>query len=284
MVRILRKTLLRYLLVGFAILAGVTGMSLWGIYSKINGNMTNLVAKQFEEPRIQQLTREAASERASILLEQQIQPEVEKFKQDIVEKTNEANEKTGSLEESLAKATSALRRLESINDFAATVVAAQNDDRVAFDQLEKWANDPNNEFHGQAMGAWMAILEANSGGPFFIPTGEFPWKEGYDPSQLSLNELRRQYHELPTLLRPSLINYMWKREDLSKLDRLDFMMEVMKSDPSLKAVRYAGYYFNKGTRQQIKPLAVSYLSQWWVEHRQEFVGESPKQEKDDDSP
>jgi hypothetical protein len=255
---------------------GIIGLYFFVFWS-VGKTVNYLVSKQFEEPRIQQITREAASERASMLLERQIQPEVEKFKQDISEKSVKANEKIVSLEDSLSKATSIMGKLASINNFTSTVVAAQNDDRRAFDLLEQWANDPNNKFREQALGAWVSILDDNSGGPFFIPTGKFPWPEGYDPSQLSLNDLRRRYHELPTVMRPSLINYIWKREDFSKLDRLDFMMEIMKSDPSLKAVRYAGHYFSKGTKQQIKPLAVSLLSQWWLEHRDEFVEKTSKQ-------
>ncbi|MBN2131626.1 MAG: hypothetical protein JW741_19160 [Sedimentisphaerales bacterium] len=261
-----------------ALLVLVVGGGLWGIYNNVKNRMEELVAQQFDEPRIQEITRDAAASRASVLMEEQIQPEVAKFKEEISEKNNEAGEKIASLEESLAAATSVLSRLTSTNRFMETVVAAQNDDRVAFDQLELWANDPSDECHDQSLAAWMAILEDNSAGPFFIPTDKLPWKEGYDPSQLNLDELRERYHKLPALLRPALINYIGKREDLNKLDRLDFMMEVMKSDPSLKVVRYAGYYFNKGTNQHIKPLAVSYLSEWWSEHRNEFVEASPKQE------
>jgi hypothetical protein len=59
--------------------------------------------------------------------------------------------------------------------------------------------------------------------------------------------------------------------DISKLDQLDFMMHVIKTDGSLKAVEYAGRYFDEGTGQKIKFIFVKYLAQWWDEHRNEFV-------------
>ena len=44
----------------------------------------------------------------------------------------------------------------------------------------------------------------------------------------------------------------------------------MNSDLSLTAAEYAGRHFVTGTEQNIKPLAVEYLSEWWKKHRQEF--------------
>lgn len=63
---------------------------------------------------------------------------------------------------------------------------------------------------------------------------------------------------------------MWKRDDFSKRDRLDFMINVMKHDASLTAVEYAGRFFTAETGQKIKPMAVQYLVAWWDQHRPEF--------------
>ncbi len=50
--------------------------------------MEQLVAKQFEEPRIQEIVRQAASDRASTLMVEQINPEVVKFKAEVAEQLN----------------------------------------------------------------------------------------------------------------------------------------------------------------------------------------------------
>jgi len=82
-VSILRKKVLCGVLTGFAILAGITGLSLWGIYHRVTAQMQTLVAKQFEEPRIQQIVQNAAAERASVLMTEQITPEVDDFKKKV---------------------------------------------------------------------------------------------------------------------------------------------------------------------------------------------------------
>jgi hypothetical protein len=51
-VKIIRNQVLAWTLVAFAIVTGITGVGLWQIYSHVQKNMENLVARQFEEPRI----------------------------------------------------------------------------------------------------------------------------------------------------------------------------------------------------------------------------------------
>ena len=82
-IRILRNKLLKWTVIGFTILAGLTGLSLWGIKERVETKMEKLVAKQFEEPRIQEVVRQVAADRASTLLSEQVNPEVAKFKTEI---------------------------------------------------------------------------------------------------------------------------------------------------------------------------------------------------------
>lgn len=81
--RILRNKLIAWVLIGSAILAGLTGASLWGIMKSVENKMEGLVAKQFEEPRIQEVVRTVATERADALMQEQIKPEVANFKSEV---------------------------------------------------------------------------------------------------------------------------------------------------------------------------------------------------------
>lgn len=166
-----------------------------------------------------------------------------------------------------AKAT--LEELKSITDFMALIVAAQTDDRTAFDKLEEIANDSGNKFSSKAIQAWGKILEEHAQ-PMYSSGFSVPWKEGLDPAKLSFNDLKREFESASPAFKRGLLEYIWKREDISKFDRLEFMMEVMKKNPSLAVVEYAGRYFTEGTGQKIKPLAVRHLSEWWDKHRGEF--------------
>jgi hypothetical protein len=83
----------------------------------------------------------------------------------------------------------------------------------------------------------------------------------------------REGHQFaPTPLKPAIMEYISHRNDISKLDFLDFLMTVMKTDQSLTAVEYAGRYFTQQTDQNIKPMALDFLITWWSEHRRDFEG------------
>ena len=81
--RLLWKQILAALLVVLALLGGIIGFSLWQIYDQLEQKLETLVAKQFEEPRIQEVVNNVAETKAEALLIEQINPEVQKFKTEI---------------------------------------------------------------------------------------------------------------------------------------------------------------------------------------------------------
>lgn len=180
-----------------------------------------------------------------------------------------AEEKLLTLNESIKEASASLAELNAAKDFTMTVVAAQNDDRSAFDTLKERSNDSSNPYSDAALRAWNTIYESHNE-PMHLGNFNMPWKEGFDPSKLTLIELAQQYSGVSDQLKPAMLEYIWKRNDLPKVGRLDFMINVMKTDSSLTAVEYAGRHFTAGTEQKIKPMAVEYLEDWWAEHRHEF--------------
>jgi hypothetical protein len=101
-VKIIRNQVLAWTLVAFAIVTGITGVGLWQIYSHVQKNMENLVARQFEEPRIKQIVQDVAATQATNIMLLQIQPEVARFKSEIAARLVELQAlvaKTKSLEE-----------------------------------------------------------------------------------------------------------------------------------------------------------------------------------------
>ncbi len=270
-IRILRKKLLAWVLICFTILAGLTGASLLGIMRRTEKKMEALVAKQFEVPRIQAVVSKVAAERASTLMTEQITPEVARFKTEVAKKNVIAEEKLKTLNNSIAKASATLDELESVTVYTKTVVAAQNDDRKAFDKLKEWSGDKNNPFSSKAAQAWRTIFESHNE-PMYKSNFPVPWNKDVDHLKFLLPKLIQQYKGAPVQLRPALLEYIWKRDDIPKVDRLDFMIETMKHDSSLTAVEYAGRHFTAGTDLKIKPSAVEYLVPWWNGHRQEYIG------------
>lgn len=183
--------------------------------------------------------------------------------EEVAKKNLEAEERLMILDEAITKANAAM-------EFTMTVMAAQNDDRVAFDLLKKWSEDKTNPFSARAGQAWNTVFESHNE-PMYTSDLKVPWAEGFDPSKRSLPELAQQCQKVPAPLKPAFLEYIWKREDFPKADRLDFMIDVMTHDTSLTAVEYAGRFFTEGTGQKIKPMAVQYLVTWWDQHRSEFL-------------
>lgn len=275
-VSIFHQRLLTYFLTALAIIGGVLGVGLWQIKERLEQKMEAIIAEQFQESRIRQTVSEVAATKAQDLLIKQIQPEVDAFKVEIAKKTAEAEGKLSDIQQSVVKASESLSELETMSEFMMTALAARNDDRKALDKLEEWSKDKSHRFRAEAKRAWVSILDAHSS-PLVMAPGEVPWNEGVDPSKFTLSDLKDTYDRAPDWLKPALLKYIWGREDFRKTDRLDFMMTVMKTDSSLKAVEQAGRYFTGGTEQKIKPLAVGHLSEWWQEHRQEFRNKEEKE-------
>jgi len=183
-----------------------------------------------------------------------------------VSKTDSAERRLEAVNAMLTTAQQKVAELDKIAEFTRTVVAAQNDDRRAFDQLEVWANDASFPMREEAAAAYRTVLDDHSQ-PFFVSGFSVPWKEGIDPSTLSLEDLRRNYQTAPDWLKPALIEYIWEREDIPKKDRAAFLAEVIRTDRSLKAVEYAGRFLSGVLNVKVKPLAIDALLQVWEQKR-----------------
>jgi hypothetical protein len=151
-----------------------------------------------------------------------------------------------------------------------TDIAAKNGDRNAYDKLIKLSKDPNYKFKKNAAKAWKTIFESRSKS-FYSSGFTVPWKEGVDPLQFDIDKLKNEYYNAPVNLRVALIEYIYKREDISQIRRLDFLIEVIKSDSNLDAVEYAGRFFSNKTNLKIKAMAIDYFIDWWEENREKYV-------------
>jgi hypothetical protein len=96
---IIRNQLLVGTVTFITLLSGITGLSLWGIKVRLEKKLETLVAEQFKEPRVQQIVDAAAKAQASKLLNDQINPEVEKFKRDIAERVSAVSAAAGQIDQ-----------------------------------------------------------------------------------------------------------------------------------------------------------------------------------------
>lgn len=185
------------------------------------------------------------------------------------EKNKLAEEKLHVIDSTVEKAEKKLEQIELLIVFNTIVLNAQNDDRKAFDQLRTWMDKKTFLLSSQAFNAWTRILDEHNQPPMKkLPS--VPWSDGTEPSELSLSDLKRYYKSINLYFRPSLIKYIWQREDFSKYERMEFLADVLKSDNSLRAVEYAGRYFSKATGLKKKTLAVLEFLDWWEKNKNDF--------------
>ncbi len=161
-----------------------------------------------------------------------------------------------------------LKSLSLLTVFQTVVVKAQNDDRQAYEQLSEWEKDNQYPFQQQALIAKMNIRlqyseRIRTGLIAIAPT----WKEGIDQSELTISELINDYNITEWYFHPGLISYIWKRNDFSKKDRLQFLIDVLKNDRNLKAVCLAQHFLSKEADIKFNPLVIEPLLEWWEENK-----------------
>ena len=220
---------------------------------------------------VAKLKTQAENQTATINLVANEATKAKELSETVAKQVTEAENKLTDLDVATKSAQAALNNVREVEDFTMTVLAAQGDDRRSFDKLKSMAGDKNNRFAATAGQAWNSIFEAHSG-PISQDFPSPPWKPDVDPSKLALEQLSNGYENAPYQIRPMLLKYIANRNDIPLQKRLDFLMVVMKSDQSLLAMEYAGRYFGQLSSQNIKAMALDYLSSWWNEHRHDFEG------------
>lgn len=230
------------------------------------------VDEEFKEENIQSLVQQKTQDRidevADIMINKQLT-------QIINPKLAEFDETLSLVKQELAMARSKLKELESealmelreTSNFMMTVTAAQNEDRRAFNQLRKWAKDQGSPFRAKAYQAWQKIVDDHAT-PFFMSGYTVPWKKDVDPAKLGINELRKSFKKEPPYVRLALLEHIWKRNDFSKKEKMQFIVEVLRKDANLKVVEHAARYFMEVSGQKnIMPLLVNKLLDWWDENK-----------------
>lgn len=229
------------------------------------------VAKEqavLDAKQIADIKQRVEAQSATIDLVAKQASEARKLFEDLEDKNELAGKRLNAIDAKLQESTQLLSDLQLSREFTMTVIAAQNDDRKAFDQLRIWADDKSNPFSSRAEQVWNTILGEHAK-PWSIGGFTVPWPPRVDPSKLTLGDLQREYENLPdhSYLKPALIDYIWKRQDFSKNDRMKFLIDVMQNDPSLTAVEYAGRFLNSEANINFKPLYVQGFLNWWKENK-----------------
>lgn len=157
--------------------------------------------------------------------------------------------------------------MQLYTQFNSTVLAAQNNNRPAYDKLLTWAKDSLFLFQNASAQAVQTIMDQHASS-MYMSGFTVPWNEGVEPQKLSLSDIQKAFAPAPPHIRIAILDFVWeKRTDIQKADRLQFLIDVLRSDESLQVVEYAGRYFAQGTGDKFKPLAIEQHLEWWEKNK-----------------
>jgi len=182
-------------------------------------------------------------------------------------KNRVAKEHLSRIQETMNSAESAVKALQAFTSFHSLILAAQNDDRDAFDQLCTLTGQESFPFEDPCWSAISAVKGFHGNPSIGVSFMEISWKEGSDPKKLSLAEFRQEYARAPRVARPALVKIIWERTDFLRKERLLFLVGVLKKDPSLTATNVAGKFFAQETGVEWKPFNVEPLIDWWEKNK-----------------
>ena len=223
------------------------------------------VDEEFKKENIHNLVEEKAKTRideiADALIEKQISSKV-------APRMRSAEERLDSIQGNLGNATDEIDKLSLLSEFTVTTINAQNNDRKAFDQIRAWANDESFKFSQAARSTRTKIVDEHHSPFVFGYT--VPWAPGVDPEKLTLPELKAAFQSAPPSIRTAFLEYIWKKENLSKNEKMNFLADVIAHDENLSVVEYAGRRFLEESKQKLKPLAIDEHLDWWQRNKDNY--------------
>jgi hypothetical protein len=225
------------------------------------------IEEEFQKENIHGLVEDKAKSRVDEIADPLIRDHITKL---ISPQIESAQGQIETVKTEMAKADKTLSELKSISEFTTTVIAAQNDDRSAFDRLKKWSQNSVFPLKVEAEQAWVKILDSHASPILWSGDTTVPWKEGIDPLKFSIDNLKANFSSAPPLIRIRLLGYIWGRDDFPKYQRMAFLAHVLETDNNLSVVESAARLFMRESKQKLKPLAVDQQLEWWEENRKKI--------------
>jgi len=195
--------------------------------------------------------------------------EAKKLVGELEEKSESTDKNLSELNKTMTKASVALEKIEQITDIATTILAAQNENWEAFDQLAKWVEDKSFPLRDTAANAYLKVRLSyveRTTDPGYL---KINWVEGVDPNSLPLSRLVQNYSKLNSVYHPHFVNVVWGRSDIPKKDRMAFLIQVLTDSNSICARHFAGKYFVAAAGDadlKWKPFEIEPLLNWWKAH------------------
>jgi hypothetical protein len=248
---------------------------------------------EFDAKQISELVQDKAKERidaiADVLIEKDITNQIAPIRADFleqlsqskeeirqrVEKLDEDSQRThkteAELQTTIAEAKELLAKLDEQSVFMMTVIAAQNDDRNAFEKLDGWATNSQYQMQDEARKIVQAVrmnyYDPNNGKNF----GVFPWSAvaPLKPDSLDIHQIEALWNfVVPQQSAKGFIDDIWGDTNITKIQKMTFLYSVIEKDSrnSLLAANRAAYLLSGELKANYNPSFVySDIESKWID-------------------
>jgi hypothetical protein len=235
------------------------------IVTDVGKKVNKRIEDEFNKDNIQTLVKSRAEERIDKVADSLIGQQIEKK---INPKIDAANEKIINMDQKVVKATEKIRNLSSETDFMSVFNSAQSNNRAAFEKLKLWSEDKDYPYRERALQAYRKIMEDHQSALPLNPVDP-QWRPGIDPSNLTFHELCKIY-DGAGIYRAGILKYVLQRKDVTKKEKMQFLVDIIKSEQDLKFLEYAGQCFIGESKQNVHKIAYWEHLKWWDEHKDEI--------------
>lgn len=269
--------------------------------TRIRGEVTARIDEEFKRENISSLVSHQAKTRiddiADDLIKSQIAEQITPLKTNltslIAKSSSDLNAKLLEMDRKLSQSkqteeelrallTEARKTVDAVKEqshFVLTVLAAQSDDRIAFERLRKWATDRSFALQQEARAAERDIIKSHSG---FLNDAymTISWVEDFDPKEMTIDDIRGNWMSLPSQYARAYVEFVWKHKNISKEEKLSFLHDALKdSRGSMQAASWAGKTLSKEAKVEYNPpFYFSDIEKWWSEREQAKTNAVPQDE------
>ncbi len=219
------------------------------------------VDTELSKESIQTLINDKVSKRVDDIADKLIE---DKITTKITPKIEESDKKLKAIDNQLKDALKISKDIEEVSNLMLTFIKAQSDDSEAFEQLGRWGVDKSFLFSNISLNMYETIRLDYKGrlGVSYLSCKRL---EDLDFSKFSLSNFKSYLASLEPKYHSYLVKLIWERDNITKKDKMFFLVDVLNTSKSLNAKDYAGRLFATETNLEWDPFYTSPLLDKWKE-------------------
>ena len=193
--------------------------------------------------------------------------QISEIRKEIENQKKSTTLKVDELDGTLTKANRVVKKIEAINDFTFILTKARNDDRKAFEALREIPKD--SLFYKAANNTIVEILQMVN---VVLVGPEVTWRIlKIDPDKTHLDQFECLYQDSLGVFKVNILDYIWTQNKFKKIEKLDFVANVIKTDSSLRGLHKACTLMDQEAKLGLNIQEANAYLIWWEKHRKDYL-------------